>query len=520
MGYTWGSGGHASCIPVAIQSMLEGVKRGAITEQPWGKTVGQLIAERATGELVVIAEGKRYVLGFLAGELVGALSPVAADSVARLALTGHLVSSTQVAEITRRIAAQPERDDIEVIVEVARLSAAQAQALRVRAITQRAARTFAIEQGTYAFDDTIRVTRRNSATVDARAAIYLGARLHIPEPRLANELRQLGSRFVLRLDALDDLPKFGFTELERPIVDALRTGTSVAELEAKHRDLDPRVIAAAIYTLACCGACADSGGKLARAPSAPPTLDELPARLVNQRVTTKDREMPPPVVVARVHTPVAVAIPLAISRTMTPQPTISRTMTPQPTISRTMTPPPTISRTMTPPPLASGSSPELRRPSIFIPPLPRTVTPLPPDQPIVVRTPTGDRSALRLDARDAFQRGEMAMRREQLAQAVVEFTRAVELQPDDADFLAMLAWARFCAAPDKQAIADATRRTIDDAIARSAASVTARMCRGRVERMLGDDAAALRYFQQVLALQPRHSGAESEARVLESRLRR
>ena len=500
MGYTWGSGGHARCIPATIQSMLEGVKRGAITEQPWGKTVGQLIAERATGELVVIAEGKRYVLGFLAGELVGALSPVAADSVARLALTGHLVSSTQVAEITRRIAAQPERDDIEVIVEVARLSAAQAQALRVRAITQRAARTFAIEQGTYAFDDTIRVTRRNSATVDARAAIYLGARLHIPEPRLANELRQLGSRFVLRLDALDDLPKFGFTELERPIVDALRTGTSVAELEAKHRDLDPRVIAAAIYTLACCGACADSGGKLARAPSAPPTLDELPARLVNQRVTTKDREMPPPVVVARVHTPVAVAIPLAIPRTMTP--------------------PPTISRTMTPPPLASGSSPELRRPSIFIPPLPRTVTPLPPDQPIVVRTPTGDRSALRLDARDAFQRGEMAMRREQLAQAVVEFTRAVELQPDDADFLAMLAWAGFCAAPDKQAIADATRRTIDDAIARSAASVTARMCRGRVERMLGDDAAALRYFQQVLALQPRHSGAESEARVLESRLRR
>ena len=446
------------------------MKRGSVTDRPWGLTLGALIAERATGELVVIAEGKRYAIAFHDGAIVWALSPGAADSVGRIALTSHLVSSTQVAEIMRRIAAQPERDEIEVIAEVARLSAAKAETLRRRVLTQRAARTFAIEHGTFAFDDKIPIHLLPTAgsSIDARTAIYLGARMHLAEPRLANELRLLGTRFALRLDAMDELPRFGFTDAERPILEALRSGTSVAELEAKHRELDPRVIAAVVYTLACCGACADAAQLQAHAPSTPP----------------REREDAPPA------SPPVVAIPV-VSRTMTPQPM-----------------------------LATGSSPGLKRPSVQIPPLSRTMTPQPEELPGHVHAPTKDRTPERLDARDAFQRGEMAMRRDQLSQAIVEFARAVLLQPHDADFLATLAWAKFCAAPDKQAVAEDTRAAIDRAIAQSAESVTARMYRGRVERMLGGDEEALGYFQQVLTIQPRHSAAASEARILESRLGR
>ena len=516
--------------------MLPLVLRGAVTDRPWGATLAGLVANGASGELVLIADGKRYTMAFNTGGVVGAYAPGAADSVGRIALTGHMVSSTQVAEITRRIAAQPERDEIEVIAEVARLSVAQADTLRRRVIIQRAARTFAIETGTFAFDDKVPTRELAGGAIEGRAVIYQGARLHLPETRIANELRAMGQRFVLTLEAASELPRFGFGDLEKPVLEALRAGTTVAELEARRRELDPRMISAVIYTLATCGACGRGAFATGGQASLPRPIDDAPSakvlapmRLVNQRASTKDgtpapsgdpptgpvrvltkegvpaptprvptKDGPPPILV----TP-PVGNPLAIPRTMTPQPVLSRTATPIP-------------------PLAAGSNPALK--SVTIPPIAvhLTMTPQPASEPpLQVRTSTKDRmSPDKLDALDAFQRGEMALRREQIDQAIADFARALELQPDNADYAAMLAWAKFCAAGDKHAVAAETRRQIDRAITRTTDSVIARMCLGRVERMLGRDREALRHFQQVLEKQPRHSGAASEARVLEARLRR
>jgi cytochrome c-type biogenesis protein CcmH/NrfG len=171
-----------------------------------------------------------------------------------------------------------------------------------------------------------------------------------------------------------------------------------------------------------------------------------------------------------------------------------------------------ISRTVTPP--AISRSPTLDPQSTTeTPAVARTVTGAPPNVP---RVPTADK----LDARDAFQRGEMAMRRDQVAQAVPEFARAVELQPEEPEYCAMYAWAKFCCAADKQAVAEETRKALARVLARESDSVTARMCLGRVERMLGRDKEALREFEKVLAVQPHHAAAQSEARVLEARLRR
>lgn len=123
-----------------------------------------------------------------------------------------------------------------------------------------------------------------------------------------------------------------------------------------------------------------------------------------------------------------------------------------------------------------------------------------------------------LDAEEAFRRGELALRRDQPAAAVAELERAVQLNPDEADYHAALAWSRFCAAPDKQAAAAATRAALDRAILRAPRSVTARFYLGRVERMLGRDHDALRLFRDVLAAAPGHAEAASEVRVLEVRL--
>jgi cytochrome c-type biogenesis protein CcmH/NrfG len=123
-------------------------------------------------------------------------------------------------------------------------------------------------------------------------------------------------------------------------------------------------------------------------------------------------------------------------------------------------------------------------------------------------------------AKEAFKRGQSRLRVENLEDAIIDLMRAVELAPNEVDYAATLAWARFCHTTDKQALAPATREALAKAIRRSQSPETARFYLGRVERMLGRDQVALRHFREVLDLVPGHTEAASEIRVLESRLAR
>jgi cytochrome c-type biogenesis protein CcmH/NrfG len=138
----------------------------------------------------------------------------------------------------------------------------------------------------------------------------------------------------------------------------------------------------------------------------------------------------------------------------------------------------------------------------------RTIT-----DPLVARATSDIQSA-----QEAFRRGEMAMRRDQFALAITEFARAKELGPKEPDYDAMLAWAKFCEAIDKKAIAAETRKILEGASRRADKPMLAMFYLGRVERMLGRDKEALVHFQAVLDLQPHHKDAASEVRVLEGRL--
>ncbi len=123
-----------------------------------------------------------------------------------------------------------------------------------------------------------------------------------------------------------------------------------------------------------------------------------------------------------------------------------------------------------------------------------------------------------IDSEEAFRKGELALRRDEIEAAIRELTRAVELNPDEADYQATLAWARFCGAPDKMAVSAATRRTLEAAMKQSPQAVTPRFYLGRMERMLGRDADALRFFREVLEVMPHHVEAGSEVRAIESRM--
>lgn len=122
-------------------------------------------------------------------------------------------------------------------------------------------------------------------------------------------------------------------------------------------------------------------------------------------------------------------------------------------------------------------------------------------------------------AEEVFRQGEMALRRDQLPMAIEAFKQAVELQPNESEYQALLSWALFASATDKNALANQTRRALLKAVEANDRSPTARFYLGRVERMLGKEKEALEHFKEVLRLKPNHSEAASEARILEQRLK-
>jgi len=131
-----------------------------------------------------------------------------------------------------------------------------------------------------------------------------------------------------------------------------------------------------------------------------------------------------------------------------------------------------------------------------------------------------DELAMRvMRAEEAFKQGEMALRREQLQQAVASFQQAVELQPQEAEYQAMLAWSQFAAATDKQSVATTARKALLRAAEANERSPTARFYLGRIERMLGREREALAQFYEVLSIRPNHAEAASEVRILEQRLK-
>ncbi len=572
--------------------------RGGVGDRPWGLTLGALGMRGLTGQLIVTADGKRYQIAFDGGAVINASSPLASDAAVRIAMTGGLLSSTQVADIARRAQTNPQRDEVDLIGELLRINADQTMKLRRRVIAQRAARTFSLTGGEFIVDDQISLPSVAGAELDIRAVIFLGARTNLSEARIAAELAMFGSWFKLRDDALVDLPQFGFGRTEDAVLDLLETGAALVDLEKLGSEV--HVVRSMIYALMSCNAVDTDGAPRTAAhsqpvqprPSQPPPTrtQPIPSPTRTQPIPSPTRTQPipsqgqPPAPQSDLDPPTTRRVPDGLDNA-----TIRRaTGLDAPTSPRLpMQPGRTKNATYLDPSMAGevralikkhhdllkkradhytllgahvdASDAEIRKAYFGL------ARQLHPDRLAALHISDDDKEAQRLfaqvntafgvlsdpirrkeysnvlkrggeaavaaeqqkaeelavrimDAEEAFRRGEAALRRDQLQVASQEFLRAIQLNPDEVDYVAANVWVEFCSASDKLAVAGKTRAVLDRAINKSPKSVAPRFYLARVERMLGRDAEALRHFRDVLEIEPHHGEAGTEIRVIEQRL--
>ena len=120
-------------------------------------------------------------------------------------------------------------------------------------------------------------------------------------------------------------------------------------------------------------------------------------------------------------------------------------------------------------------------------------------------------------AEEQFQRGLMALRRNHHSEAVAAFAEAVALNPEEGEHHALLAWAKWCAAADKDAVGKEVRKGLRQAIRISPKCVSAYFYRGQMAKQQGKRETAIDCFEKVLALQKDHKEAELELRLLTRR---
>jgi DnaJ-domain-containing protein 1 len=122
-----------------------------------------------------------------------------------------------------------------------------------------------------------------------------------------------------------------------------------------------------------------------------------------------------------------------------------------------------------------------------------------------------------ITAEEHFKRGEMAMRREAYAAALEEFQVAVDLNPTEAEHHALLAWAKWCVASDKNSVFLEVKRGLQKALELNNACVPALLHLGQVYGARGEHDRAYVLFQKVLGVNESQVDARREVRLIEMR---
>lgn len=231
------------------------VASGHVTDRPFARSVYWVAAKRFGGDLILSQDGQEYRVTWQGGAVIGAQSPLSADSEGRIALTAGLVTSTQLGDVLRR-PATPGKSHLALLAEVARLSPDQVVSIQRRAFAQRALRIFALESASFMLDDQPSLARDPSLpSLSVHWLIYQGVRAHYTEERLATELAGVrGMRFRLAPQGRSYLSEFGFALPARRWLGSLggqpdEHGQTMNEIAAACPDMPRKEVIAMIYAL-------------------------------------------------------------------------------------------------------------------------------------------------------------------------------------------------------------------------------------------------------------------------------
>jgi DnaJ-domain-containing protein 1 len=508
------------------------VATGSISDRPLGRTVAAVAQRHFTGELRIGAGAGGVVVGWEDGAIVAAHGSHAADSAVKTALGAGLITSTQAAEILRQLT--PGADEVAVVAGHGRLAPEQATRLRRRVVANRAMRIFAVEAGFELHDTSSLPVAADMVPIDPRVIVYQGARAHFDEARFHRELGSVGESF--QLDAAAGVPEgFGFGEPELALIELLSSAayTPVALVQAAPQT-EPRTVLGTLYALASFGYLE----AIARARPAPVTPVEArprtptpPSRSPRGSATPARRA--PAADADAIRALVAERRALVDARAdhyailgVSPDTPPDRIRAAYFEVARQLHPDRIVAtgldeirgeaqrvfarinaafgvlshpkkRAEYQKTLAAGGEEAVRR-----------------------RAEEADALARRIfEAEEHFRAGEMALRRNQLEVAIRAFGKAVELNPDECEHHALLAWATWCAASDKAVAGKTARADLEKASQISPRNPTPHLYLGKIARSLGDDEAAARHLKRCLEVSPGHGEASSELRIVEMRLK-
>jgi len=471
------------------------VATGTIADRPFVRTVYTIAARRFTGDLRLARGNEQYALGWHRGFVVGAKTPVAQGPLG-----------------------------------------------------PRAAAIFAMPpETTFTLDDESKVPSDSDEPVDPRWLIYNGLKLYYAAPRLDAEVASLATRpLKLAADAGGLLTSYGFEDPDKPVVVTLREPITLEDLIATHRGVDAHRVKAIAYALlatdalevgqptaapsrahsarrtSTAGAGSPRSSKSMRAASAPPraataapraatappraasvppddeavqfVLEKLDAlasntdhfQLLGLERSAADADVRTAYfhLAKRLHPDRVRNLPLG-GRESEAQQLFAR-----------------INE-------AFGVLSDKRKRAAYLANL----------------EARGDMSEEEeqqkmLDifaAEEAYQLGELALRRASWHEAFEHFETAKEKNPDEGDHWALLGWARWCAAADKASVKRQVKKELRKALALSPKSPTGYYYRGRIAQQEEDAETARSCFTTVLELEPSHRGAQSEMRVLDGR---
>lgn len=585
------------------------IARGNVGDRPFARFVYKLGAQRHTGDLLLTRGAQQFRTSWENGQVIAAVSPSPADSVGRVALNAGLATTTLLGTFLDQARRQPDRSQLELFAEVARLHPPQVADLKRRLVAQQALRMFGVPGASYSVNNA-RSMRADPEVppLDVRWLIYQGIRLHYPIERLETEMGQvLAHRFRLAADALPGLVAFGFGSAEQ---DALRTlqqqSLSASELIRACPGLDKIKVLALVYALVAsdclepAGAAPSAGAHnpLTAQPGQAISSEQLNAMANNSGAAVRSphsargsgahRAIPEdhqsrPTRLARAST--------ATNTVPKPQPKVDAT----PRRRRRSTAASKFSRAqkISTLGLSSGqvTAQEVRslidekarlideranhyrllgvqfgandhdvRIAYF-----KLAKRLHPDrlQALGVLENSDDSQrvfaainhafevlsdrrkaaeyramieqgglAAELDeadaeqvfaqilaAEEAFRLGEMALRRSHWPEALERFEQAVELNPQEGEHHAYLAWTQWCAATDKNAVLSTVREGMARATEVSPKNATVYLLRAHVAKQAGDLERAEKLYRKVLSLEPTNTEAETELRILQAQKR-